>query len=167
MSLPPAVRSATSVLASAAMSRVRLIALLAALALALGLGVTAVRPSAQAEDIACVPAGNLWHFENHTKSGKSLQLEGYAGPNGTGKLMITCKLYVRKGELWTARGGEVWIPFDVQSVKITSWSDGGGGPVSVGPFDNKENACFRITEGDQKSPWYVHVHNRGDECDTN
>jgi hypothetical protein len=158
------VRSVTSTLTSASRGRVRLPALVAAVVLALATGIFAATPPAQADD-ACVPAGNLWHFQNYTHSGKTLKLEGYSGSNATGNLMITCSLHVPGASNIRSRGGQVWIPYDVTSVKITSWSDHPGDPVSIGPYDNSENMCFRIVISDF-THWELHLKKRGDRCDT-
>jgi hypothetical protein len=158
------VRSVTSTLASAARGRVRLPALVAAVALALATGISAVTPPAQADD-DCTQAGFLYHFQNYTHSGKTLKLEGYSGPNATGNLMITCSLHIRGGNNSISRGGEVWIPLNVPTVKITSWSDHGGDPVSAGPYDNKESKCFRIYYNDL-TRWELWLNNRGESCNT-
>jgi hypothetical protein len=136
------VRSVTSTLTSATRGRVRLPALVAAVVLALATGIFAVTPPAQADDTC--RTGYLYHFQNRTKSGKSLKLEGYSGPKATGNLMITCSLHIPRASSHRTRGGEVWIPHDVTSVKITSWSDHRGDPVETGYVDNNENKCFRI-----------------------
>lgn len=169
MSILSGLRTESSILISAAASRLRPIALLVALGVALSLVAPAGLPSARAESDPCIPVGTLWHFQNYTVSGKTLKLEGYSGPDGTGTLMVTCELYVRKAEMsgWKSRGGEVWVPNDVQSVKVTSWSDGGGDPVSFGPLDNSENACFRIIYNDYKTSWELKLRTRGEKCDTN
>lgn len=150
--------------------RLRVTTLLAAVVVTLALVTTTSgpQPVAQAATSACVPAGVLWHFQNYTVSGKTLRLDGYTGPDGTGTIEITCELRVPKAKLsgWTSKGGEIWMPFDVQSVKITSWSDGGGDPVLAGPYDNSQNTCFRIIYNAYKTSWKLPVHSRGDKCDT-
>jgi len=164
-----AFRSITSILPSAPRGRVGPVAWFAAvaLALALGLAISAVLPSARAEEIACPPpGGNLWHFQNYTHSGKKLTLDGYTGTNGTGSIMITCGLHIPEASTTRSRGGEIWMPYDVQSVKITSWSDNGGDPVTLGPLDNKENTCFRIVRNDHGTSWEFYQRAGGDKCTT-
>jgi hypothetical protein len=163
----PVIRSTTAIPASATVPRGRLIALFATVVLTVGLVAPAALPLASANGTACIPAGNLWHFQNYTHSGKNLKLEGYAGENAKGRLMITCDLYIPKGSLLRSRGGEVWIPYDVVSVKVTSWSDGDNKSVLAGPLDNKNNACFRITLNDMADSWLLTLKERGDSCDTN
>jgi hypothetical protein len=156
------VRSVTSTLASATRGRVRLLALVAAVALALATVISAVTPSAQADD-ACTQGGYLYHFQNYTSSGKTLKVEGYAGPSATGTLMVTCSFHIRGADFFTTRGGEAWIPYDVQSVKVTSWSDHGGDPVSAGPYDNSGNFCFRINRN-ASTRWELSLVDRGPTC---
>lgn len=149
--------------------RLRIITLIVAVVVPLAVATTSgPRPVAHAASSPCIPAGVLWHFQNYTLSYKDIRLEGYTGPDGTGTVEITCELRVPKAQMsgWTSKGGEIWMPFDVQSVKITSWSGGGGDPVSVGPYDNSKNTCFRIIYNDHKTSWELPLKTRGADCNT-